>query len=331
MAAEKPAKARSTARAASGSAAPRAPRTSTSKTPSAKAPPAKSPSGKTSAAPSELAGAVDKAAARATARATSAEKSSRGRAKAAPATAKQSAIAQPARRKKNGAAPPERSAAPQAGADPMAEPVAASKRSAKSAASPARPRVVKAGSSAGRKAPLASPPPPPAPPARNAEAESAKGKAIPKSVGWALTVLARLHRGELGERLAALGLFPGQEQLLQALHEHETMTMGALSDLLRVRPPTASKAVARLSAQGLVARVDGDSHDGRLVRVRLTREGRARASEIASLWQETEQRLLAGFDGRDRKKLRKMLRRAAENFTAATDAPRDDDDADVDA
>ncbi|MFC0284270.1 MarR family winged helix-turn-helix transcriptional regulator [Camelimonas abortus] len=138
-----------------------------------------------------------------------------------------------------------------------------------------------------------------------------------KSVGWALTVAARLHRAELGERLAGLGLFPGQEQLLQALYDHETMTMSALATLMRVRPPTVSKAVARLAAQGLVARIDGDAGDGRLVRVRLTAAGRARAAEIARIWGETEQRLLEGFDSRERKKLRKLLRRVAANFSGA--------------
>ena len=140
------------------------------------------------------------------------------------------------------------------------------------------------------------------------------GQAMHKSVGWALTVLARVHRVELGERLAALGLFPGQEQLLQALHDHQTMTMGALAELMRVRPPTASKAVARLTAQGLVERADGATGDGRLVRVRLTDEGYRRAATLASIWSDAEQRLLAGFDPRERKKFRKFLRRAADNF-----------------
>ncbi len=148
-------------------------------------------------------------------------------------------------------------------------------------------------------------------------------QAMHKSVGWALTVLARLHRVELGERLSALGLFPGQEQLLQALHDHETMTMGALAELMRVRPPTASKAVARLTAQGLVRRAGGAAGDGRLVRVRLTAEGQRRAAALAALWADAEQRLLAGLDQRERKKLRKLLRRAADNFRDARedDAP----------
>jgi len=160
---------------------------------------------------------------------------------------------------------------------------------------------------------------PAAPPAADGSHDEAPAaaQAMHKSVGWALTVLARLHRVELGERLSALGLFPGQEQLLQALRDHETMTMGALAELMRVRPPTASKAVARLTAQGLVRRAGGAAGDGRLVRVRLTAEGQRRAAALAALWADAEQRLLAGFDQRERKKLRKLLRRAADNFQDA--------------
>lgn len=158
------------------------------------------------------------------------------------------------------------------------------------------------------------------------------GQAMHKSVGWALTVLARVHRVELGERLAALGLFPGQEQLLQALHDHQAMTMGALAELMRVRPPTASKAVARLTAQGLVERAGGAAGDGRLVRVRLTEEGYRRAATLAAIWSDAEQRLLAGFDPRERKKLRKFLRRAADNFQHDPDgaAPANGQDAPAD-
>lgn len=153
-----------------------------------------------------------------------------------------------------------------------------------------------------------------------ASATPGPGRPMHKSVGWALTVLARLHRVELGEQLSALGLFPGQEQLLQALHDNESMTMGALAEFMRVRPPTASKAVVRLSAQGLVERVVA-AGDGRVVRVRLTDEGRARANELAALWRVAERKLLDGFDQRDRRRLRKFLRRAADNFSAMAAAP----------
>ena len=157
-----------------------------------------------------------------------------------------------------------------------------------------------------------------------------------KSVGWVLMRAARLHRARMGEKLVALGLYPGQEQVLQALATAGSgktenkdankgastsngnappsgMSMGELAAILQVRPPTASKTVSRLSAMGLVARQDRD-RDGRVVRVALTEAGRARAEAITGLWDEVEDEFLAGLDGKDRKRLRKLLRKAGRNL-----------------
>lgn len=140
-----------------------------------------------------------------------------------------------------------------------------------------------------------------------------------KSVGWALVQTARLHRGRMGDKLAELGLFAGQEQVLQALAAAGLMTMGELATVLRVRPPTASKTVSRLAALRLIER-QPEPDDARIVRVRLTEEGERKAAAIESLWDEVEAELLEGFDPKDRKRLRKLLRKAAKNLAEAAGA-----------
>lgn len=141
-----------------------------------------------------------------------------------------------------------------------------------------------------------------------------------KSVGWALVQAARLHRARIGDRLGTLGLFAGQEQVLQGLAAHEgRMTMGELATLLRVRPPTASKTVSRLAAMGLVER-HPEPGDARVVRVTLTEEGRSRTAAIERLWDEVEGEVLKGLDGKDRKRLRKLLRKVAKNLAVASGA-----------
>jgi DNA-binding MarR family transcriptional regulator len=153
-----------------------------------------------------------------------------------------------------------------------------------------------------------------------------------RSVGWALVQAARLHRGRMGDKLAELGLFAGQEQVLQALAASGLMTMGELATILRVRPPTASKTVSRLAAMHLVER-HAQPDDGRVVRVKLTEEGQRKAAAIALLWDEVEKEFLGGFDGKERKRLRKLLRKAARNMADASgvdpegfDATEDDFD-----
>ena len=139
-----------------------------------------------------------------------------------------------------------------------------------------------------------------------------------KSVGWALMHAARLHRARVGERLAELGLFAGQEQVIQALADGP-MTMGELAATLRVRPPTASKTVARLGALGVLTRAVEDG-DGRLVRVGLTPAGREKAAAIEGIWAVVEDELLDGLDRKARRRLRRGLRRAARNLAGAAPA-----------
>lgn len=148
-----------------------------------------------------------------------------------------------------------------------------------------------------------------------------------KTVGYELLHAARLHRARSAQLLTELGLFPGQEQVLTLLAAENGRTMGDLASELRVRPPTASKTVARLAAQGLVERrtVNGD---GRVVKVELTDEGRRRAEAVDAVWGELEREAADGIDGKDRKKLRKLLRKLGRNVGAKVGAAAPEDEAD---
>ncbi|MGO4669648.1 MarR family winged helix-turn-helix transcriptional regulator [Bosea sp. 2KB_26] len=152
-------------------------------------------------------------------------------------------------------------------------------------------------------------------------------KSLEKSVGRALLVAARLHRARMGERLNGLGLFPGQEQALKAL-QPAPMTMGELATLLRVKPPTVSKTIGRLSLQGLVTR-EGGSRDGRLVQVALTEHGQKTAAALDAVWNQVEDELLEKLDAKERKQLRKLLRKASKGLSKAG-AEIDEPDADGD-
>ncbi|MBB3772318.1 DNA-binding MarR family transcriptional regulator [Angulomicrobium tetraedrale] len=136
-----------------------------------------------------------------------------------------------------------------------------------------------------------------------------------KSIGHRLHHAARLQRALAARRLQELGLFPGQETALKLLVESDGRTMTELAAALRVRPPTASKTVGRLSAQGLLERRASDG-DARLVRVHLTDEGRTRAGAIDDIWDSLEDVTVAGLDGKDRKRLRKLLRKIEKNLTS---------------
>ncbi|MFG1295304.1 MULTISPECIES: MarR family winged helix-turn-helix transcriptional regulator [Xanthobacter] len=147
-----------------------------------------------------------------------------------------------------------------------------------------------------------------------------------KTIGYRLNHTARLQRAFSARLLSDLGLFPGQESVLKLLSEQDGRTMGDLAAALRVRPPTASKTIARLTSQGLVERRTTDG-DGRLVRVFLTETGLERASAIDGVWETLENEMVAGLDGKERKRLRKLLRKVEKNLAEklGTDGGADDE------
>jgi DNA-binding MarR family transcriptional regulator len=154
------------------------------------------------------------------------------------------------------------------------------------------------------------------------------------TTGWLLAQAARLHRFYLNERLAEMGLFAGQEQVLQALDQQKALTMTDLAAVLRVRVPTASKAVTRLSALGFVERLSerfSDGRDRRTVQVTLTRKGKVAVARIHALWDEVESDLTAGFDSKDSRRLGKLLIRAAANLATALGGTEQDFDVPLDA
>jgi DNA-binding MarR family transcriptional regulator len=87
------------------------------------------------------------------------------------------------------------------------------------------------------------------------------------------TRLARRLRKESGS-----GLSPSQGSALAAVHNHGPLTLGGLAEHEGVAPPTITKVVAFLEAEGFVVR-SADPADRRVTRVSTTKEGRALVAE----------------------------------------------------
>jgi DNA-binding MarR family transcriptional regulator len=136
-------------------------------------------------------------------------------------------------------------------------------------------------------------------------------------VGASLVVAARLYRTRTAEKLGEVGLFPGQEALLLALSGFGAMSIGQLALHLSVRPATVSKTVTRLAAQGLLERL-GTEGDARRVMVELSHRGKEICRQIDGIGDSIDNEMLTAFDGKDRKRLRKLLRRAILTLAAST-------------
>lgn len=149
------------------------------------------------------------------------------------------------------------------------------------------------------------------------------------ALGALLQRAARLHRARMAETLQDIGLFPGQEQVILLLDKENGRTVGDLADALDVKPPTVSKTLQRLSVQGLVERREHDD-DARKTRVFLTAEGQGRAKSLHAKLEKVEEEMAAKLDGKDVRRLRKMLKRMAKSLSPglSTHEPDDEDGAD---
>ncbi len=99
--------------------------------------------------------------------------------------------------------------------------------------------------------------------------------AAPTALGADLASRLRLVVTRLGRKLrrqAGGDLTPSQASALVSVERHGPITLGDLSAVENVRPPTLTKVIAALEEQGLVAR-SSDPSDRRVARVEATAGG----------------------------------------------------------
>ncbi len=102
------------------------------------------------------------------------------------------------------------------------------------------------------------------------------------------TRLSRRLRQEAGARLT-----PSQLSVMASIHRNGPITLGALAECERVAPPTITRVVAKLEADGLVER-RSDPDDRRVSRVVTTPQGAelitdSRARKVAWLGERLDQ------------------------------------------
>lgn len=93
------------------------------------------------------------------------------------------------------------------------------------------------------------------------------------SLGYQINHLARLMAQALRERIAPLGVVPGQFAQLLALYEQDGLSQRELCERVRIEQPTMANTLQRMERDGLIRRLP-DPADGRRAAVMLT--GRAR-------------------------------------------------------
>lgn len=84
-------------------------------------------------------------------------------------------------------------------------------------------------------------------------------------------------------------------------------TVSMLAERALSQQPTLTKVLDRMTAEGLVARLE-DAADRRRVYVRLTDKGHRLAAELVPLAREHETRVLAGYSPREAAALKRALK-----------------------
>ena len=88
-----------------------------------------------------------------------------------------------------------------------------------------------------------------------------------------VTRASRSMRTFLTNSLSHSGIYAGQDGVILALAEEDGLSAGSIADRLGVKPPTMTRTLTRMQAQGFIQR-QADSSDGRQMRAMLTDEGR---------------------------------------------------------
>ena len=112
-----------------------------------------------------------------------------------------------------------------------------------------------------------------------------------------VTRLARRLRQQSG-----VGESPTQLSALATVERRGSITLGALAEAERVKPPTMTAAVTRLEADGLLAR-QVDESDRRIVRVTITPTGRKLLARNRSRKTAELERRLVRLSPEDRRTL----------------------------
>jgi DNA-binding MarR family transcriptional regulator len=135
-----------------------------------------------------------------------------------------------------------------------------------------------------------------------------------------LIYAARLCRSLRAKLLREHGLFAGQDALLKTLARTDGQTMGSLAANLGVRPPTVTKMVTRMEAQGLVKR-ETSGFDSRLAIVHLLDAGSSLVARIDEAWQMADAQAFGQLKDKDARRLAKILDKIIEG----ADGELDDD------
>jgi DNA-binding MarR family transcriptional regulator len=118
------------------------------------------------------------------------------------------------------------------------------------------------------------------------------------SLGYQVNHAARLFAQALHQRIAPLGVVPGQFAQLLALFEADGQTQRQLCEQVGIEQPTMANTLRRMERDGLIRR-EPDPTDGRQARVLLTQRARDLERPLITAARAVNATAIRGLDAQD--------------------------------
>ncbi len=129
------------------------------------------------------------------------------------------------------------------------------------------------------------------------------------SAGFLVNHVARLFADGLKQRIAPLGIVPGQFPALLELWEHDGQTQKQLVEKLNIEQATMANTLARMERDGLIERKE-HPEDGRAKLVHLTPKARAIRDQAYAAANETNAQAMRDFTDAEREQFLALITKA---------------------
>jgi DNA-binding MarR family transcriptional regulator len=133
------------------------------------------------------------------------------------------------------------------------------------------------------------------------------------SLGYQVNHAARLLAQALHQRIAPLGVVPGQFAQLLALFEADGQTQRQLCEQVGIEQPTMANTLQRMERDGLIRR-EPDPADGRQARVLLTDRARDLERPLVAAAQAVNATATRGLSAQDAAAVLAALARIIDNL-----------------
>lgn len=142
---------------------------------------------------------------------------------------------------------------------------------------------------------------------------SSNPKPIPETIGYMIARVCMAHHYRASQFMSDIGLYIGQEMVLQNLWQEDKLTLSDLANKIGVQIQTIHKMIYRMEKAGLVTK-NPDENDGRVSRVHLTPKGRELQTATEHVWDQLEQETLSEFTLEEQYILKRLLQKLEANL-----------------